>query len=206
MSTAAVPRYTAAEYLAFERRSDTKHEFYRGELFAMSVGTGPHSLLGANFLAALHTALRERPCRVFTSDMRIVCPTGLYTYPDVSVVGGKIQYEDATNDVLLNPIVIVEVLSPTTEAYDRGTKFKHYQTIPSLREFVLVSQHGPRVEHYARQQDADHWLLTTLNDPQGTVAFPALDCSVPMAEIYAKVEFTPEPPIYDDGAGDPRPR
>lgn len=206
MSTAAVPRYTAAEYLAFERRSDTKHEFYRGELFAMSGGTGPHSLIAANLIRALGNALADRPCRVLTSDMRIACPTGLYTYPDVSVVCGKVQYEDATNDVLLNPIMIVEVLSPATAAYDRGTKFEHYQSIPSLREFVLVSQHGPRVEHYARQQDADHWLLTTINDPQGTVAFPVLDCSVPMAEIYAKVEFTPELPIHDEGAGGPRPR
>lgn len=205
MSTVAVPRYTAAEYLAFERDSDTKHEFYRGELFAMSGGTGPHSGIASNIIRALGNALSDRPCIVHTSDLRVACPTGLYTYPDVSVVCGKVQYEDAANDVLLNPIVIVEVLSPSTEAYDRGAKFKHYRTIPSFREYVLVSQHEARVEHYSRQQDAAHWLLTTIDDPQGVVAFPALNCTIPMAEIYAKVEFGPETPMHDDGSGGRRP-
>lgn len=201
MSAAEVKRYSAAEYLAFERKSDTKHEFYRGELFAMSGDTASHNLIATNLAAELRNALRERPCRTFTSDLRIVCPTGLYTYPDVSVVCGKVEYQDGTQDVLLNPLVLIEVLSPSTEAYDRGTKFKHYQSIESLREFVLVSQEEARVEHFARRPDSAQWTLTTIGEMHGAVSFPALDCSIPMGEVYAKVELGPEPSIHEDGGG-----
>jgi Uma2 family endonuclease len=194
MSTATVRKYTAAEYLAFERQSDQKHEFYDGEVFAMSGGRATHSLIGGNVCGALNGALRNSPCLVHTSDLRVYCPTGLYTYPDVSVVCSKPLYQDSTQDVLLNPLVIIEVLSPSTESYDRGKKFEHYRSIPSLQEYVLVSQQDIRVEHFLRQQDADHWLLTTINDPEGKVEFPTLDCSIAVSEIYAKVEFDSEEP------------
>ena len=201
MSTAEVKRYSAAEYLAFERKSDTKHEFYRGELFAMSGGAASHSLIASNLIRAMGNALSDRPCVVHTSDLRVACPTGLYTYPDVSVVCGKVEYQDGTQDVLLNPLVLIEVLSPSTEAYDRGTKFKHYQSIESLQEFVLVSQQEARVEHFARRPDSAQWTLTTMSELHGAVSFPALDCSIPMGEIYAKVELGPEPSIHEDGGG-----
>jgi Uma2 family endonuclease len=205
MSTATVPCYTAAEYLAFERRSTDRHEFFKGEIFAMSGGSRYHSRITANLARELGNALADSPCAVNSGDLRIACPTGLFTYPDLSVDCGEPKLLDGVKDTLLNPVLIVEVFSPSTERYDRTIKFDHYRTIPSLREYVLVSQDSPRVEHYARQQDADHWLLTTINDPQGVVPFPALDCAIPMAEIFAKVEFSPEPPIHDDGSGVRRP-
>lgn len=206
MSTAAVKRYSAAEYLAIERRSTERHEFFDGEIFAMSGGTGPHSRIVGNLIRALGNAIADGPCIVHTSDLRAYCPTGLHTYPDVSVVCGELEYQDDSHDVLLNPVVIVEVLSPSTEGYDRGAKFKHYRSIPSLEEYVLISQHSARVDHYARQQDADHWLLTSISDLQASVQFPTLNRAVPVAEIYAKVEFTPEPAPHEYGSDERRPR
>lgn len=189
MSTAAVRLYTVTEYLAFERQSEEKHEFFDGRIFAMAGGTAPHNLICGNIYAELRNALRERPCRAFPSDMRLRCPTGLYTYPDVSIVCGEPEYEDATRNVLLNPLMIVEVLSPSTENYDRVGKFKHYQSIPELREYVLISQDAVRIDQYSRESNAGQWLLNTVTDLQGMVRFPALDCEVAVAEIYAKVDL-----------------
>lgn len=191
MSTAAAKRYTVDEYLALERASETKHEFYDGEIFAMAGASESHNLIVGNVLTALNQALRDQPCRVYPSDMRVRCPSGLHTYPDVTVVCGDPQFEDGQRDTLLNPLVIIEVLSPSTEKYDRGNKFENYQAIPSLRENVLVLQERIRVEHYTRREDADEWLLKSVNDSGATVAFPAPGCQVSVAEMYAKVEFPP---------------
>lgn len=200
--SAAVKRYTVAEYLAFERASPVKHEYFDGEVFAMAGATEPHNLIAGNVVRELGNVLKDRPCRIYGSDMRILCPTGLRTYPDVAAVCGQRRFEDERRDTLLNPIVIVEVLSPSTERYDRGRKFRNYQTIPSLREYVLVSSDEMRVEHFARQDDADQWLLTTCSDPAALVRFPVLDAAIPLAEFYAKVDFLPDSPPHS-GNGEP---
>jgi Uma2 family endonuclease len=195
MSTAAVKRYSVDEYLALERASrDIKHEFLDGEIFAMAGASEPHNLIAMNFASELRAALKSRDCRVYPSDMRVQCPTGLFTYPDVSVVCGPREFADDRNDTLLNPLVIIEVLSPTTADYDRGRKFKNYQTIGSLREYVLVEQDQPSIDHIARQSDG-RWLITSLTGLGAVLSLPALDISVPMGEIYAKIEFPPEEDI-----------
>lgn len=200
--SAAIKRYSVDEYLAFERDSPTKHEYFDGEIFAMAGATESHNLIASNLIRELGNALKERPCRVYCSDMRIACPTGLRTYPDVAAVCGKRQFEDERRDTLLDPIVIVEVLSPSTERYDRGKKFEHYRTIPSLREYVLIASDRKSIDHFARQDAGTQWLLTSFSGEQDVVNFPALEVGIPIAEIYAKVEFLPEPSPHEQN-GEP---
>lgn len=188
MSSAAEKRYSPADYLALERAADTKHEFFDGEIFAMSGGTKVHSRLSVNMLHELSKALETSPCEVLNSDMRIKLPTGLYTYPDASVICDSPQFEDGHDDVLLNPIVIVEVLSPSTESYDRGKKFEHYRSCPSLRDYLLIAQDRVFVEHYSRQADTDQWLLTTWNSLEAAVTLTALGVRLPLRGIYARVD------------------
>jgi Uma2 family endonuclease len=181
-------------YIARERAAtDGKSEFLHGRTYAMSGGSPKHNLIASNVLAALSVALRERPCAVLTSDQRVcVEPTGLYTYPDVTVVRGAMNVHPRFDDTLLNPTVIVEVLSPSTEGYDRGAKFGHYRRIESLRAVLLVSQIERVVEHYAREPDGS-WRLTTFTEGQ-TVPIPALDRSLSLNDVYAKVDLlAPEP-------------
>jgi Uma2 family endonuclease len=155
----AAKRMTYAEYLAFEEASVEKHEFLDGEVFAMAGGTLEHSALAMAFGAALVKALGDRPCRVFSSDLRVrIRATGLTTYPDVSVACGKAEVDAEDPHALVNPVLVVEVLSDATEAYDRGEKAAHYRHIESLKEYVLVSQHHPRVEVY-RRNEAGRWEL-----------------------------------------------
>ena len=191
MSSAAIQRYSPTDYLALERAGEFKHEFFDGEMFLMAGGTIEHSQVAANVIRALGNALADTGCRVLTSDMKIKLPTGLYTYPDASVVCDQPQYEDDHKDVLLNPLLIVEVLSPSTEAYDRGQKFRHYQTCPSLREYVLIAQDRSAVDHYLRQPSGQ-WLLTTFESLDATMPLPSLGVGLRLREIYAKVEFPAE--------------
>jgi Uma2 family endonuclease len=186
-----IHRLTEAEYLAIERRAEFKSEFFDGEMFAMSGGTKPHSLIAANLIFALRTQLKGCPCRVYTSDMRVkVQASGLYTYPDLSVVCGEDQIEDEHDDVLLNPTVIIEILSDSREAYDRGRKFELYRGLASLCEYVLVSQHKPLVENYVRQ-DSGAWLLHATAGLEGKVNFPSLEIAIEMAEVYTNIRFVP---------------
>ena len=151
-----------------------------------------HSQVSANVIIALGTRLKGRPCIVHGSDMRVrVSPTGLYTYPDVVVVCGKARFEDKHTDTLLNPFVLVEVISPSTEAYDRGTKFAHYRTLESLTDYVLVSQDRPLIEHYTRQPD-NLWLLTAYEGLEAVAPFPSIACELPLLEVYDKVEWPAE--------------
>jgi Uma2 family endonuclease len=182
--------WTAAEYLAWERASPEKHGFYRGEVFAMAGASRAHHLIVANILRLLGTALLDRPCESYPSDMRVrVLATGLYTYPDVTALCQPPVFEDEGADTLTNPELIVEVLSTTTEAYDRGEKFEHYRSIPSFREYVLVAQDKPLVEHFVRQADGT-WNLRVLHAGD-TLASPGLSCAVEVNELYRKV-FEPE--------------
>ena len=190
-STNPIPRLTEAEYLGIERRAEFKSEFLDGEMFAMSGGTSSHSLIAANLIFAIKLQLKGCPCRVFTSDMRVkVQASGLYTYPDVSVLCGQGQFEDEHEDILLNPTVIVEILSDSREAYDRGQKFELYRRLPSLREYLLVSQHKPLVEQYVRQ-DSGVWLLGELAGLEGKLSFPSVGITIDMADVYTDVRFVP---------------
>lgn len=192
MSSAASLRYSPADYLALERVSEFKHEFFDGQMFRISGGTIEHSQIAANVIGELRSSLADSPCRVLTSDMRIKLSTGLYTYPDVSVVCDLPRYEDDHKDVLLNPMIVIEVLSPSTEAYVRGKKFRHYQTCPSLREIVLIAQDRAAVDHFLRQPASGQWLLTTFESLESTMSLPSIGIGLPLGEIYAKVEFPPE--------------
>ena len=182
---------TEAEYLAIERRAEFKSEFFDGEMFAMAGGTPNHSLIASNLNFALRTQLKGCPCRVYTSDLRVkVQSSGLYTYPDVSVVCGHEQLEDEQDDVLLNPTVIIEILSDSREAYDRGRKFELYRGLASLREYVLVSQHKPLIEQYVRQ-DSGAWLLHETAGLEGKVNFLSLGITIEMADVYTDIRFVP---------------
>lgn len=152
MSSATKPHFTPQEYLTLERKSPTRNEYFRGEIFAMAGASREHSLIGANITREVGNQILDRPCESYSNDMRVrVDATGLYTYPDVVVVCGEPEFQDREVDTLLNPTVIFEVLSESTEAYDRGVKFGHYRKIPSLREYVMVSQDRMLVERYTRR-------------------------------------------------------
>lgn len=187
MGQAAVQsQLSPAEYLAFERNSEMRHEYADGEIFAMSGGTHEHSLIAANIIGELRLALEARPCRVLTSDMRIkVHATGRYVYPDVSVVCGSPVFEDATRDTLLNPVVIIEVLSDSSEAYDRGDKFAHYRSIESFKEYVLASQKEARMEHFRRLPDGS-WLLRIYERGE-VVKLDAIGVELSVDRAYLKV-------------------
>lgn len=194
MSTAEKRRLTPAEYLALEVASQGRHEFHAGEMFAMSGGSYWHNLVKDNLAHAVRNRLAGRGCTVLTSDQRVkVDATGLYTYPDVVVFCGKPVFEDGIHYSAVNPLVLAEVLSDSTEKYDRGVKFGHYRQLPSVQEFLVLAQDRVSVERYRRQTAGDpgSWLLTAVSDPAGTVDFESLGIAVPVAEIYASVEFPP---------------
>ena len=183
---------TPGQYLELERGADFKSEYSSGRMFRISGGSNAHSLIGGNVHALLWSQLRRKPCLTFNSDMKVlVNVTGLYTYPDVSVVCGDVRYTDEHRDMVENPIVLVEVLSPTTEAYDRGEKFVHYQGLPSLTDYLIISQETMRVEQYVRQND-DKWLLSVHSGPEASVGLVSTECTLLLAEVYERVEVSAE--------------
>jgi Uma2 family endonuclease len=189
MSTAAKPLLSPQEYLVRERQADFRSEFYRGEMFAMSGASWEHTLIKDNLAREAGNLLKAGPCRVVTSDLRVkITATELYTYPDLVVVCGEPQFEDDQFDTLLNPRVLVEVLSDSTEKYDRGAKFAHYRQIPSLQEYVMIAQDRPLVERYVRQADAT-WVLTAFDELTQTFAFASIPAQVALAEVYRGVTF-----------------
>ena len=193
MSALPQPSMTPAEYLTFERSQAEKHEYWHGQIYLMAGANARHNLIVANLIAALGMALKGRPFVVYPSNLRVLIPaTGLYTYPDTIVVCGAATFEDEDEDTLLNPTLIVEVLSKSTENYDRGDKFRNYRTIPSLQEYLLIAQHEWRVEHYLRQTD-DQWLLTEVMDIIGEISLPAVACTLSMADLYDKVVLPSRP-------------
>lgn len=193
MSTAAKRPLTPQEYLALERKAEFKSEFFNGEMFAMAGASHHHSLVKDNIAGETRPQLKNGPCRAVTSDQRVkIDATGLYTYPDVVIICGEAQFDDDVLDTLLNPHALVEVLSDSTEKYDRGTKFRHYRQIPSLQEYVLVAQDEPSVERYVRQPDGS-WLMTAFTGLESTFAFASVPVRIPLAEIYAHVKFPENP-------------
>jgi Uma2 family endonuclease len=195
MSAQPQPRLTPEQYLEAERAAEFKHEYYNGQIYAMSGGSYRHGQIIGNVTTELTNGLKRRPCSVVPQDLRLrVSPDGLYTYPDVIVICGDPRFADNRQDTLLNPALIVEVLSPSTEAYDRGFKSAQYRTVESLEEYALVSQAEPRVEVF-RRQPGGHWLLSEAIGLDAVCHFESLECSVPLAEIYAKVTFGPDDPL-----------
>ncbi|AUX26307.1 hypothetical protein SOCEGT47_068680 [Sorangium cellulosum] len=179
-------RWTPEEYLAWERAQPEKHEFSGGEVFAMAGGSREHSLIVGNIVRLLGNALLDRPCEAYPSDMRVKIPaTGLYTYPDASALCQRPEFDDHHADTLINPEVVFEVLSESTEAYDRGDKFEQYRSIPSFKEYLLVSQHKIRVEHFVRQADGS-WNMRVLR-AGARVEIASLRCALAVDEIYRKV-------------------
>ncbi len=190
MSTRPKPLLTPEQYLASERAGDRKHEYYQGEVFAKVGASFEHVGIVSNLVGSLGTQLQARPFRVFSSALRIsVSQTGLYTYPDVGIVGDQPDFDDDHNDTLLNPLVIIQVFFPSTEEHDRGKKFAHYRTVESLAEYLLVSQDQPRIEQYVRQADND-WLLHEATDLEDTIRLPSIECDLKLSDVYANIEFT----------------
>lgn len=187
MTVPAKERLTAAEYLAFERASATKHEYISGSIVAMAGASAAHNIIVANIIASLHGQVRDRNCTVFPSDMRLrMMPQDAYAYPDIMIVCGDVSYEDDSLDSVTNPTVLIEVLSPTTESYDRGKKSQYYRSIPSLREYLLVAQAEKHIEHFIRFSD-HQWLLSELTAEQPAVRLSSIACDLALDAIYAKV-------------------
>jgi Uma2 family endonuclease len=194
MSSILKPLLTPQEYLAIERKAEFKSEFYQGEMFAMAGASWEHTTIKDNVARHAGNQLADGPCRALTSDLRVKADaTRVYIYPDIVVVFGEPQFEDKVFDTLLNPRVIVEVLSNSTEEYDRGTKFKHYRKVSSVQEVVLIAQDRPLVERYVRQADND-WLLNQFADLTMTFAFSSVPVKIAMTDIYRGVEFPEEEP------------
>lgn len=177
---------TEDQYLAVERASDLKHEFHDGEVFVMTGASRAHNLIAANLITTLNNQLRDRPCEVYPADMRVKVQTsGLYAYPDISVVCGEAQFVDDAFDTLTNPVLIIEVLSPSTEAYDRGGKFQHYRRLISLQEYLLVAQDSPRIERFLRE--GNRWTFSDGEGLEATFDLPSIGCALALEEVYRKV-------------------
>lgn len=194
MSSLAQSLYTPQEYLALERKAPEKSEYLNGRIFAMAGASVEHNTITANLVRTLGNAFLERPCRVFSSDMRVkVAATGLYTYPDVVALCADLLFDDLQRDTLINPTVIFEVLSPSTEAYDRGEKFAHYRRLESLTDYVLLSQDKPRVERFVRQGSL--WVLMEISSLDDAINLTSLGCDLPLRELYDKVNFPSGPDL-----------
>jgi Uma2 family endonuclease len=190
MSPETKRRYTLEEYLALERESDARHEFWDGEIFAMGGGTLGHERVMGNVFDLFRVQLRGSHCSVFGSNMQIKVPSAPpYRYADGSVVSGKVEVERFNgNDLLLNPVLIYEVLSPSTEAYDRGDKFTCYKSIASLKEYLLIAQHRPHITHFVNKDDGS-WSYSETNDPDASVQLPSVRITLNFIDVYQDVEF-----------------
>jgi Uma2 family endonuclease len=187
-SATLIPRFTAEQYIALERKADFRSEYRNGYVVAMAGASREHNLIAGNTHGEIRSQVKERRCEVYMSDMRVrVSADGLYTYPDVVVVRGEAEFEDDELDTLLNPTMIAEVLSPTTEAYDRGEKFARYRESASLREYVLIAQDKVLVERFTRQ--GDDWIRSVYQSLDETLRLTSIDCEIPLREIYRKVNL-----------------
>jgi Uma2 family endonuclease len=190
---ASKPRHSIQDYYRIENDATEKHEFRDGEILAMSGGSPQHAQIAANLIGEMRNQLKGKPCRLYTSDLRVrVRAQQRSMYPDASVICGPIEYDpdDKAEHTVLNPRVIVEVLSPSTEAYDRGEKFAAYRDMPSMQEYVLVSHAAARVESFFRQADGT-WALASFGGADAKLTLRSLQVTISLAEIYADVEFPP---------------
>ena len=192
------PRHTVEEYLALERASEERYQFLDGQVYLMAGESPDHGTICTNLSGQLYNQLRGKPCQVFSKDMKVRSgpqpksryeSKGLYSYPDLVVICGEAQFHDEYRDVLLNPTAIIEILSPSTEAFDRGEKWSRYQTwLPSLTHYVLVSQAKPQLEHYLRQSNGE-WLYSSVKELAGSLYLAAIDCALRLADVYDRIVF-----------------
>src|ERR1019366_3535572 len=198
MATHPKSYLTPEQYLEIERKAEFKSEYYQGEIFAMSGAREGHNLIVWNLAAELHRQLRAKPCRAYINDMRVrVNATGLYTYRDAAAVGGEPQFLDENRDTLLNPSLIVEVLSPSTEIYNRIRKFEHYRSVESVSEYLMLASERVSAELYPRQPDG-RWLLTAVNRLEDSLDLESVGVRLALADLYEKVDFPtpPTPAVY----------
>ncbi len=182
-------RLTAEQYLSQERQSETKSEYFDGEMFAMAGASREHNQISANLVRVLGNQLLEKPCSVYSSDMKVkIEKVKKYTYPDIVVACQTERFEDENRDVLLNPVAIIEILSDSTEAYDRGRKFLHYQLLDSLIDYLLVSQDTPRIEMFTRREDGT-WLYAEFHELDAVVNIESIGCKLRLGDIYHKVNL-----------------
>jgi Uma2 family endonuclease len=195
MSSLAEAYISPEEYLELERQAETKSEYFNGQIFAMSGASEPHNVITVNLTREISTQLRGRPCRMYSNDMRVlVDDTGLYTYPDAVVVCGERILLDGHKDTLLNPSVIIEVLSPSTERYDRGEKFAHYRHLESLTDYLLIAQDRPRVEHFTKLGNQE-WVMRVMEELDAIIPILSINCELNMAFIYEDVDFPNDQPL-----------
>jgi Uma2 family endonuclease len=189
MTVETQPRYTFEDYLAAERAAELRHEYVDGQVFDMVGATESHNIIVANLTTLLVTQMKGRPCRVYANDMKVrIDVEDACKYPDITALCGEREFFDERRDVLLNPSLIIEVLSDSTEAYDRGEKFALYRRLPSLREYISASQERKRLELYMKQADGG-WLRKEYNDDDDKVVLPCIDCVLTLRDVYDKVEF-----------------
>jgi Uma2 family endonuclease len=184
-----LPRFTAEEYLTIEREALDKSEFVCGQIYAMSGSSPEHDVISVNIVLSLGNQLKGKPCQPFTSNMRMrTVADGLYSYPDVSVVCGDWQFHDNRRDTITNPTVIVEVLSPSTERFDRNRKFDLYKAIESLSDYILVAQDRPRIEHFRRMPDGT-WSLNLADGLESGITVESIGCTLLLKDVYERVVF-----------------
>lgn len=184
--------YTPEEYLAFERAAETKHEYLDGQIYAMAGGSPQHNQICFNLAGEIHPQLKGTSCIGYTSDQKVrTDPMDLFSYPDVTIVCGKPVFHDKHNDVILNPKVIIEVLSPGTEDYDRSQKLTRYQAIKSVSDYILISQTRPCVEHFVRQKGKRQWLFAIEIEMKAEIFIASINCRLKLADIYDRVTFPP---------------
>jgi Uma2 family endonuclease len=189
MTVQTQPRYTFEDYLAAEREAEIRHEYVNGQVFSMVGASENHNIIVANLTTLLLTQMKGRPCLVYANDMKVrIDAENACKYPDITALCGEREFLDNRRDVLLNPSLIIEVLSASTEAYDRGEKFALYRRLPSLEEYVLTSQEKNRIELYTKQPDGG-WLLKEYNDDHDQIVLLSIDCELLLGDIYDKVEF-----------------
>jgi Uma2 family endonuclease len=190
MSAQTKPRYTLEEYFELERKSEERFEYWDGEIFCMSGVSPEHAQLEVNFISRLNSRLTGKGCRIFPANIRLKVPSAPpYRYADVSALCGEAKFEEIGGiRSLTNPTLIIEILSGSTEAYDRGEKFTHYQSIPSFHEYLLVAQHRPHITHLLKQADGS-WIYKEYNDLADVVKLTSMNCELAMSEVFENVSF-----------------
>jgi Uma2 family endonuclease len=193
MTAQPKPFITEEMYLDQERYATTKHEYYAGNVYAMAGASEQHNLIALNIAATLHTQLRGRSCRAYPSDMRVkIMQTGLHTYPDFTIICGQSQFTNPVKrDTIVNPTVIIEILSPSTERYDRGMKFQHYRTIHSLQEYILVAQDKYHIERFIRHEH-NEWVFSEAIGPEAMIPITSIQGSLALQDVYEQVSMIPE--------------
>ena len=192
MGAISKTKLTSEEYLAKERKAEYKSEYFNGEIYAMAGANRKHNKIVGNLTGLVWQHLKGKDCEFYPNDMRVFVPkTGLYTYPDLVVVCGEPKFQDKVFDTLLNPTLLVEVISESTESYDRGKKFQHYRSIESLQEYVLVLQDEAGIEKYIKQ-DGGFWVLSEAFGLDAKIKLDSIDCEIALSEVFDKVNFSDE--------------